>query len=359
MKINIIFALVLGYVLYAINSNFLSVKAVSTNETPYYEQISIDYIVPSPGYGQKAELEAMPFIDKVIPYYFTAQTFLCNGENFDIGLHIVETDADINNTPFAESLLIEGSLPKENEIIIDYRTAKAAKAKAGDNAEVYIGNAKMSMRISGIVQPNKFTSRKKPSALIYNTKDVKKGLHNLTKYLAYSGAYIKAKDAIQTGEYLEKKYKAKGEIGDISWYEDKTEYEHKKKSIENADFSREITDVNHLKSKAASSYSETTKYNSKNILYAVLIEVCLYFFAWIGLIYLRSPFFRKRINSGVKTKTVISEFSLGEFICCALNCGLMFSFYYSLFPKEVKILISANVICFLIVLKKSFAIIKK
>lgn len=357
---NIVFALILGYVLYVINSNFFVAKDFSENETPYYEKISIDYIVPSPGYSQKSELESLTFIEKVTPYYFTTQAFLCNGEKFDISLHIVETDADLNNTPFAKSLLIEGDMPKENEIIIDYRTAEKAKANVGDNADVFMGNIKLSLRISGIVQTNNFINKNRPpSALIFCTKAVQRGLHNLTEYLSYSGAYIKAKDSIHAGEYLKKSYKAKGEIGDISWYDKASDYEYKKKAIENTDYSMEITDVKYLMSRAASSHTETEKYNRKNIIYSVLIEVCLYFFVWIGLIYLTSASFRKRINSGVKINTVISEFALGEFICCALNSVLMLVFYYSLFPKEVLILVFANVICFLIVLIKTLNIIKK
>ena len=357
MKINIVVAAIIGLILFGLNNKFLSNTDKRENETPYYKNLSIDYIVISPGYTQKKELEALPFIKEVTPYYYTQQTFLHNGESFKIGLYIIEKDADINNTPFSQKLLIDGALPNENEIIIDQSTAQSAKASLGDNAEVFIGNVKMSMRISGVVQANKF-SNESYNALIYCTEEVKKALGQF-KDLSYQGAYIKASDVIQAGEYLKKSYKAKGEIGDPSWYESYAEYESTKKKIENADFSKEITDVSYLKADAVSNNAEKTDHNRKNIVYALISGLTVYFAAWLFVVITKENEYSKRINNGTKINTIIKEFVAGQFLCCAITCILTFVVLYGKFPQNVMYVIFANVLSFLIVRKITILMVNK
>ena len=352
--------LLLGVILFGINAKFLANTDIGQNETPYYEKLSVDYIITKPGYGQKKELEALPFIKEVTPYYYTQQTFFHNGKSFNVGLHIIEKDADIGNTPFSQKLLIEGTLPKGNEVIIDYRTAKAAQAKPGDNAEIYIGDTKLPMRISGIVQTNILISEEAaPSVLIFCNDEVKKALDKLTKYLAYSGAYIKAADVIQAGEYLKKSYKAKGEIGDPSWYDNPSDYEYRKNDVENTDYSNTITDVGFLKAKAVSANVEKTDHNRNNILHAVAIDLVLYFAAWLIILKAEEKDYTKRINNGTKINTIIKEFIAGQFLCCAITCILTFVVFYGRFPKDVVYVIISNILFFLIVLRLTFMTVKK
>ena len=361
MKTNIFYAAIIGLSIFWLNGYFLGLTDTGRDIYPYYERLSIDYVIPSPGYGQKEELEKEPFIETATPYYFTRLPIIHNGEKTDVSLHIIEKDADINKTPFSQKLLISGELPKENEIIIDYRAAKEANARIGDKAEIILGTAAFSYQISGIAATNDLISRQRPpAALIYCTSVVRQALEEMSGHmLSYQWAYVKASDAIAARDYFKKSYTPKGEYGERKWYKSEADYENKKKSIESSDISNEITDVSDLRASASAADKEKAAHNRKNIIKAIAFSALAYILAWMLLLKIKEKGYRKKINNGKSVILVMLEFDFAQLLCFALCSCLTLLFYYDEFTKYSVYLAAVNFVSFAIVLLKTFASVAK
>ena len=360
MKTNFFYAVILGLAFFWLNSHFLDLTDTSKDISPYYEKLSVDYIIPSPGHNQKEELEKEPFIDKATPYYSVRVPISQNGKDTEVSLYIIEKNVDINKTPFSKDLLISGELPEENEIIIDYRTSQEAHISVGDKLKILFETSTITFRVSGIVYTNILISEYLPSsALIYCTPKVKKALDALTgNQLSYQGAYLKVNDTARAREYL-KTYIAKGEYGKRSWYESNAAYENKKKSIENTVFFDEITDVNDLKASAVSADKEKKNHNRRNIRNAIASSVIAYILAWMIFLKLKEKGYQKLINNGKSVILVVMEFALAQFLCFVLVNSLTVLLYYNKFQENVIYLLAVNTVSFALVLIQTFTSVTK
>lgn len=357
MKKKILIGVVFGIVIYLLNCLVLKGAVNVNNDINYYDNITFDFIIPRPWYTQISELEGLEFIDSVTPYYMTGKTADINGKNYNIDFYIVDIDAKLKNTPYSDSLLIEGGLPAADEILIDKKIFTIAEASIGDVVSMQIGDENISLKISGIVEANEFSSR--PTALIYYNDFVKKGIESTIKHLSYSGAYVDVNNLASAETYFNKTYRAKGKIGERSWYKDDAAYNYIKESIESADVSKEITNVALLRANANSKFTEGIKSNIMTLVLAVIIEIIIYILIWEFFIHGTSKIYRKRINDGEKEKTIINEFRMGEIISTVLNCLLLFFTRTLVGITSAYCLIGFSIICFVFIFMHTTKIIKK
>lgn len=319
----LIIGLLSGVILFLSTFLVLSSTKQVENETDYYGNIDFDFIIPKPWYSQISEIESMDFINSVIPYYMTSKKASINGSNSKLDFYILENNSDLTKTPYTVKLLITGKMPANNEALIDENVQKKLNVNIGDELKVSFGKESCNFKISGVVKSNKFASN--PTVMIYFDGAVKKGIESSINTLSYSGAYVDAKDVSIAENYLNNEYRAKGKIGDKSWYPDNEAYEYTKSSIESLSVSNEIANVPSLKANSLSKYKENTKDNLASLFISIVVDFLLFILIWFIYLFISSKSYSESLKNGkTTTKQVISSFRYGAFITLLLDAVLLF-----------------------------------
>lgn len=355
MKKKIAVGIISAILIYLSSLLILSGAHKVDNEFRYYENINFDFIIPKPWYSQISEIENLDFINSVTPYYMTNKSI--NGSSIKLDFFIIEEDSDIEHTPYSRKMLISGDLPSNGELLIDLKAQQSIKANIGDEISTYFGDQLCSFKISGIVQTNQFASR--PTALIYYESGVKNGIEESIKNLSYSGAFVDANNIAKAEDYFNKTYRAKGKIGERSWYKDDDSYEFMKNSIESKDVAKEIINTALLKANSLSSYTETSKSNIGLLLVTTFCNFIIFLLIWLVYLVGTSKSYRKRINNGEKVGKIIKEFRTGALITLLLTSLLYIVTVFLIGITSSVVLIIFNLIAFIIILSQTNRIVNK
>lgn len=300
----------------------LSTAKQIENETDYYNKIDFDFIIPKPWYSQISEIENMNFVSSIVPYYMTSRNVSVNGSSYKLDFYILEKNSDLTKTPYTPKLLINGKIPSNNEALIDKNTQNILNAQIGDEIQVSFGKELCKFIISGIVQPNNFASN--PTVMVYYDGEVKKGIESSIENLSYSGAYLDAIDISIAEKYLNNEYRAKGKIGDKSWYENDEAYEYMKASIESMSVSKEITNIASIKANSLSKYEENVKHNVSLLFISIGVDFSLFILIWFIYLFISSKTYNELIKNGKKTtKQIVSSFRFGAFTTLLFDAFLL------------------------------------
>lgn len=314
----VIIGIVLGVVILFISINLTmngeNVGAGKTDFDPsnYYSVIDFDFIIPKPWYSQIPEIKNMGFVEDVVPFYLINKSLSTKSKSSNIDIYIIERNANVDITPFSQSLTINGKMISEGNIVLDEQAKDILEASVGDEISMSLENSLIKLKTSGIVQKNQFATR--PTAVIYYTGNVKSSLENSIANLAYSGAYVKARDISAAENYFNTTYRAMGKVGERSWYKDDSSYEYMKNSIQGTNVSKEITNVAQIRANAISSYKEAKKVGNINLVYATISVFILNFLTWFIIVIGSSKQYRERIKLGTKISAIIKEFVIGEIL---------------------------------------------
>ena len=97
------------------------------NDNSIASNTNINYVIPSPSKEQIVELKNKSYVSSITPTYIASlpiykETKMLSNSNL---VTIVNLNADLNVTPFAEARLIRGEIGLSDKVIlIDYLFAK-------------------------------------------------------------------------------------------------------------------------------------------------------------------------------------------------------------------------------------------
>ncbi len=317
----IVFGLVLTGIVCTIISSVGDSKQTALKSS-YYDACGFDFIIPTPWYTQIQDIQDKDFVSSIVPYYMTKRTASGNGEACDMYLFLIEKSYGLDNTAYADSLLVEGTTLSDGTIVIDERTKQKLQANVGDTVTLLIGETTFTFKVSGVVRDNVFSSY--PTAAIYYDRDVKREIEASSVNLAYSAAYVKASDISAAESYFTRDYRGMGKVGERSWYESDDAYNFMKSSIENQSIALEITNVSQLRAAEKANANEKKKSESQVRTTALLILAVVNLLFWLLYVIFTSKSYRERIKAGTKQQSVVSEFVLGELFTLLVFSACMY-----------------------------------
>lgn len=316
----------------------------SVSKSSYYDACDFDFIIPKPWYTQIQEIQDKDFVLNIIPYYVITRNALSNGNACDIHLFLIEKSYGLDNTAYADSLLVEGTTLSDGTIVIDERTKQKLQANVGDTVTLSIGETTFTFKVAGVSRDNILFNY--PTSVIYYDEAVKREIEASSVNLAYSAAYVKASDISAAESYFTRDYRAMGKVGERSWYESDDAYNFMKSSIGNQSFAREVINVSQLRAAEKANANEKKKSETQVRTIALLILAVVNQLFWLLYVLLTSKSYRERIKAGTKQQSVVSEFVLGELFTLLVFSACM----YFLKWQENRL----NVILYMLALLVSF-----
>lgn len=282
----------------------------SASKNSYYDACDFDFIIPKPWYTQIQEIQDKDFVLNIVPYYMITNKVLGNGNACDVQLFMIEKSYGMNNTAYADSLLVEGTTLSDGTIVIDERTRKNLHVNVGDDVSLTIGETTFTLKVSGVSRDNILFNY--PTSAICYDDAVKREIEASSINLSYSAAYVKASDISAAESYFTREYRAMGKVGERSWYESDDAYNFMKTSIENQSFAREVINVSQLRAAEKANASEKKKNEAQVRLVTLILLAGGNLLFWLLYVLLSSKGYRERIKAGTTQKSVVSEFVLGE-----------------------------------------------
>ena len=297
----------------------------NSDDVFYLENCDFDFIIPRPWYTQIPEIRNLSFVEEITPYYITEKSVSIGERSTKADIYFFDSNAHISNTAFSTMLMTEGASLDEDSILIDEKTQKIlGGASVGDEVHISLSDSQIRFRIAGIVRANRF-SRYPTAAVLYSGKQ-KNAINNTVENISYTGAFVKTNDVSAAETYFNTRYKAMGKVGERSWYEDEQAYEFMKNSIENLNFSKEISNVAQERANAKSKLSEIQSDNLKKAITAIAIAFSVNLIFWISRIFFSIKTIRKRIKEGTETVEILNELKIGMFTSAILFCATLILF---------------------------------
>ena len=339
-----IIGVLFGLILALTTGTILSSRIQTQNDIFYYEKLNFDFIIPKPWYSQVQELKTYSFVEDVVPFYLWERSFTSNDARTDVDVYLIEADSDENKTPFSSRLLLAGTSLSDNGIVIDSRTSDILKVSVGDSVAAVFGSYTVQFVVCGIVQRNLFSN--KPTAVVYYTGDVKRGIEQTIQNLAYSGAYVKVNAIDVAEEYFNTAYRALGLVGERSWYKDDTSYEYMFDSISQINVEKEITNVPSLRANTLSQFKGARKHNIQVMTCSVISDFVLLIVFWLIFLLVTSRSYRARIKKGTNVEKVLREFLISEFLSVFFFALILILFHglYTSLPFICSIIISMGIL---------------
>lgn len=221
-----------------INNTITKLESKHTFES-IYSDTTIDFIIPSPTAAQVDDLFNKNGIAKVSPFYETTTALYCNGSQQKGTTIIIPGSASLDGSPYCSSRIVRGSIGQTGLFaIIDKQFAKNNDRKIGDTLTITIQEKEMHFEISGISEDNTFCNNGSVALILDNEAEqffVEKGL-------SYSAAYVEANNYAECKSYLLNEYKPLGRLKSQEDFANTEAYEQHVKNLNDADWSKEITD---------------------------------------------------------------------------------------------------------------------
>ena len=206
-----------------------------------YKSDGLDFDVPSPSYEQIAWLEEEGSIESVFPYFFTKVELRVNGRGRETNVFFSDAFEKLDQTMYCEERLIEkGEENYSNPLLIDYQFARDMDAKIGSIVSVQFGSVRVEFQVSAIYETN--TYYENGAVMAKWEGQQKAAIEGISPELTYSGAYIKATDILQCGQYLRAEYKPYGRLRDASEFTSQEAYEMHYNAFMAASYVNEIAD---------------------------------------------------------------------------------------------------------------------
>ena len=206
-----------------------------------YANDKLDFNVSTPSHAQIDDLESLPFIESVFPYYYKETALSVDGRSRDSIIYFTDRMEKLDQTMYCESRLIERSDKEyDNPLLIDFAFAKETGAGLGDTVTANIGGVRIDFQVAAIYEPNTY---QEGGAVMAEWKGAQKeALTATTERLLYSGAYISASDRSQCEYYLRTEYKPLGRLKDRSEFDTEEAYLRHYENFMSASYSNELTD---------------------------------------------------------------------------------------------------------------------
>jgi hypothetical protein len=257
-------------------SNSVTNLALHNNAISVYRGLHIDFNIPSPGKEQVQELENLPHIESVIPYYSTSKDVV-----FELGgltnVNVIFFDDFINNhlTMYNNERLIQKSKNEfENPLLVDYRFIKLTGLNLEDEVIIQFGNIDTTFTIQSIYETNTYYNTPVILALWRGSQKSDTEL-SLDRELNYSGAYITSNDLLSTQNYLQNEYKPLGRLRDRSEFDNDEAYQIHYNNFYSANYSNEISNFNELFSEGSINALNYLQISNTNLYLGLLLLIIL------------------------------------------------------------------------------------
>lgn len=235
------------------------------------EKTEIDFIIQAPSMEQVVEINNLPHIDKIVPYYYRSVDVSLGKGKVSSHLFIVESAEDIPYTTLSDSLLLKkGSGNGGNAIYVTDDFAKSAGIKVGDTIKISIDGTEVTFRIEGVYKSD---HRHVGGTLIaVKTADIE----NAMKSARYGGAFITSNNPSESGSYFANEYKPQGDIRSRDEFETDDAYQTYLETRDQSDTTKEAFVT-------ADYAKELSRRNSGKLLRNMILVIVLAVVAYIIL----------------------------------------------------------------------------
>lgn len=275
-----------------------------------YGNDRLDFHVSTPSHGQIDELESLPFIESVFPYYYREPDLSVGGRTRETAIYFSDHFEKLEQTMYCESRLIErSSVDYPNPILIDFEFANDTGAGLGDTVSASFGGVKVDFQVAAIYETNTY---KDGGAVMAKWEGAQKeAISASTSRLIYSGAYIDASDHSQCEQYLRTEYKPLGRLKDRSEFKSEEAYLRHYEGFMSTSYANELTDFSVKGADAIRSSEEKAASTDQYLILACVITAAIMLTANL-LLWLRGSekdYFASRRLLGAK--------SLGAYYLCS------------------------------------------
>ena len=206
-----------------------------------YGNDKLDFNVSTPSHAQIDELESLPFIESVFPYYYRETDLTVNGVTKDTIIYFSDRFDRLDQTMYCESRLIERAREEyDNPLLIDFEFAKQTGAGLGDTVSAVFGGVRVEFQVAAIYETNTY---KGGCAVLAKWEGAQKdAISAMPGRLIYSGAYIDSTNHSQCEQYLKTEYKPLGRLKDRSEFSSEEAYLRHYNGFMSASYANELTD---------------------------------------------------------------------------------------------------------------------
>lgn len=249
-----------------------------------YIKTKMDFIVPAPSYEQEKSIisDSDGAIKAITPYYETMSPVNVNGNMVDSVTTLLFPDAGkMEYTPYCTSRIIFGEKSYSgSDAIVDKRFIDEHICSLGDTVSIEIAGKTYQFTISGEAETNTLYDNG-TIALILSESDYKQ---LIDAGIDYSAAYVCSDDYDQCKSYLFNQYKPLSRLKDRSAFDSEETYARHEENFNNADWSKEITDLSENYKLNGVKYDNIVSSGNTNIVIETIITVI--FFVALNLIWL-------------------------------------------------------------------------
>ncbi len=325
MKISKLFLLIgvlLGIIL-ALVFIALLWKIPTQLDNRYYSNARFNYIIPQPGDEQISRLEALSFIERIIPYY----NYSCELNGYNINLYLLDSP-DCSQTVFGDGFLLQGRDDlSSNSIIVDKALSEKLGWKLGDSVVLNIEGTLFTFYVTGVSELNRF-SPIASAAVLFDGVFADFILSFFDK-ISYSGAFVSVNDKIQADNFFANDYVPEGKIGKVEWYASEEMFRYVQESVSSISSAHEIIDVEGL---ILNEKSEILLCNENAFSYVLTVSVSISLFCfllWCLLLFSFRAIIVKDIQMGIDFSKLFRLIYLSELLSFLLPfiCGIIIVVY--------------------------------
>ena len=134
-------------------SPYIDYKSEQYAYSSFYDNLQLDFNIPSPSRDQINELRRLNFIEKVIPYYYVGLDVNYSGNKRDSNILFFENMEDLKYI-FSDNMEIYKGIESQNAIFADYYLARDLSMDINGLADININGKKIELSIGGIYKEN-------------------------------------------------------------------------------------------------------------------------------------------------------------------------------------------------------------
>lgn len=293
-----------------------------------YSDSNFDYIIPSPGKEQVAELESIEYIDNICPYYSSLINVKMGESSINTNVYFIDELKDLDNSPFSMERVLKSKNNNSNNIVfVDWIFANKNGVNIGDS--ISIGG--FNYEVTRVYKPNSLIEN--GSIIICWNSELRTILN--ANNINYSGAWLKTNDLIQCEDYLKNEYIPNGRIREKGQAETDEQYQEYLDSFYANDFYKEITIISGNKKLADVKIADSKRLIIIIVLICCLLEMCILYFGILYIFFSKQSKikFKKSIQSNVNNSHLLKK--------CIWMSSIGFSiFAYLLFSACIILLVN-------------------
>ena len=300
-----------------------------------YLNSNIDFIIPSPKDSQISEMENDETlgIKAVNPFYYAEMDLQTdNNKNISANVLMFAYSSKMEYTPYNSNRIIKGKTTfATGDAIVDYTLHKEKGCNIGDTLSLTVSGIRMDFEVVAISETN--LSYDHGSVAFVLSQDTNANL--IENGVNYSSAFVAVDNLASCETYLLTNYKPLGRLKDASSFDSEETYNKHVENFNNADWSKEITNISRNYDTLAVKYENLDNAATRNIIIvSILIGLSVIAFQAIVLLL---PGIKQSVNKYIvktgKRGSARLSFGLG-----AIYNGLVCSLIYVL-----TVLVTSNV----------------